>query len=148
MLQFLAGDMQHLKTHRCSVDVARNGINYTVLRKSASQLSFALLFSSIRAFSAKRTISNFRSNSRRGTCNNLQCATVPSTLLGLGSTIQGYVSLLHRSIFCEKKYLKFSLQFPAGDMQLLGGGYLCSHRCQCGDPRHHIQEEQHCLPSK
>jgi hypothetical protein len=33
------------------------------------QLSFALFFSSILAFSAKRNISNFRSNSRRGTCN-------------------------------------------------------------------------------
>jgi hypothetical protein len=33
------------------------------------QLSFALLFSSIRPVSAKRTISSFRSNSRRATCN-------------------------------------------------------------------------------
>ena len=33
------------------------------------QRSFALLFSSNRAVSAKRTISNFRSNSRRGTYN-------------------------------------------------------------------------------
>jgi hypothetical protein len=43
-------------THPCSVDVARNGINYTGLCKYTSQLSFALLFSSNRAASAKRTI--------------------------------------------------------------------------------------------
>jgi hypothetical protein len=33
------------------------------------ELSIALLFGFILAFSAKRTISNFRSNSRRKTCN-------------------------------------------------------------------------------
>jgi hypothetical protein len=71
----------------------------------------------------------------RGTCNNLQRATAPSMLLGLGSTIQRAVSLrfsffcttfqLHPSIFCQKNYLKISLQFLAGDMQLLGRSYLC-----------------------
>jgi hypothetical protein len=31
--------------HRCSVNIARNGINYTELCKSTSQVSFALLLS-------------------------------------------------------------------------------------------------------
>jgi hypothetical protein len=30
---------------------------------------------------------------------------------------------LHPSISCEKNYLKFSLQFPAWDMQLVGWSY-------------------------
>jgi hypothetical protein len=58
-------------THRRSINAARDGIHYTGLGKSTPQLSSVLLFRSIRAFSdlSKRTISNFRSNSWRGTCN-------------------------------------------------------------------------------
>jgi hypothetical protein len=92
--------------------------------KSSLRLPFALRFGSIRAFSAKRTISNFRSNSpRRGTCTNLHRAIAPSILLGLGSTIQGSVSLLfsflshyfqlHPSLFL-KELSQFFAPIPGG----------------------------------
>jgi hypothetical protein len=42
-----------------------------------------------------RTFLNFlRSNSWRATCNYLLCTTAPVILLGMGSTKQGWVSLL------------------------------------------------------
>jgi hypothetical protein len=46
-------------------------------------------------------------------------------------------------IFCEKNYLKFSLKFLVGDMQLLGRCYLCYQWCRCGDPQQYLAE-QHC----
>jgi hypothetical protein len=54
-------------------------------------------------------------------------------LLGTRSTIQSSVSLLLSfrlhyflapfELFCEKNYLKFSLQFPAGHMELPSNGH-------------------------
>jgi hypothetical protein len=81
-------------TNCCSVNAARIWINYTGICKSTSQLLFALLFSSVRALSTKRTISNFRSNSRRGTCNFLRCTAVRPMSLEMGSNMQGQVGLL------------------------------------------------------
>jgi hypothetical protein len=69
-LQFPAGHMERSSAGRCPFDSTRIAAKLgTELPTSECQLSFALLFSSIRALSAKRTISNFRSNSWRGTCN-------------------------------------------------------------------------------
>jgi hypothetical protein len=48
---------------------------------------------SYRLFSSKTFLKFLCSTSRRGTCN-LHCATAPSILLGLGSTLQDSVSLL------------------------------------------------------
>jgi hypothetical protein len=87
------------------------------------QLSFALLFSSIQALSAKMSTSNFRSNSRRGTRNYVltDCTTVSSLLI---LHQDGFVSLLlafhlHYFLalsehFCQKNYLTISLQFRRG----------------------------------
>jgi hypothetical protein len=85
------GEHRTISNDHCSLNFAWIVTNLGVGGKFARQLSFALLFVSV---SAKRTISKFRSNSRRGTCNNLHCTTAPSILLGFGSTIQGAVSLL------------------------------------------------------
>jgi hypothetical protein len=54
---------------RCSINSAPIITKLDAVGKSGHHLSFALLFSSIRAFSAKRTISKLCSNSRRATCN-------------------------------------------------------------------------------
>jgi hypothetical protein len=82
---------------------------------------------------------------RAGDMEHLQRAAALPMPLELRSTIQGYVSLLlsillhyfqlYPNIFCQKNFLKVSLQFPAGDMQLLGWRYLCRKR-ECGDLRH------------
>jgi hypothetical protein len=82
----LGGPHATSSTCHCSTNVARNWINYTGICKSTFQLSFALLFSSIRALSAKRTISNFRSNSRRVTWNHPWTDVAPSGLLQLQRT--------------------------------------------------------------
>jgi hypothetical protein len=76
------------------MNIARNAIDYTDLCKFTSQLSFALLFSSIRAFSTKRTISKFRSNSRRGHMEHLQRTAALSISLVMGFIVQGDVSIL------------------------------------------------------
>jgi hypothetical protein len=119
LLQFPAGHMQLISNEHYSPYSAWIAMKLGAVRQGSCQLSCALLFSSTRAFSTKRTFSNFRSNSWRGLYNNLQRATAPPILLGLGSTTQGSVSLpfgfLSRYFsappehFCEKNYLNFSL---------------------------------------
>jgi hypothetical protein len=63
--------MELPSTRHRPFNTARVGFNYTGIGKSALKLSFALLFSSIRAFFAEIIISKFRSNSRRATWNDL-----------------------------------------------------------------------------
>jgi hypothetical protein len=88
-----ARDMEPTPMRYRSFDIARIGFNIKGICKSALSLSFALLFGSVRAPSAKRTISNFRSNSWRGICNYLQRTIASTILFGMGSTLQVSVSL-------------------------------------------------------
>jgi hypothetical protein len=69
-----------IRERRCSVDSAPIATKLGAKVRGECQLSFALPFSSIREFSAKGTISNFRSNSRRDTCNYVltNCTIVSS----------------------------------------------------------------------
>jgi hypothetical protein len=73
-LQFPAGHMQLPSTRHCSFIIAGILLNQKGRCKSALRLSFEQLFSSIRSFPIKRTISNVRSNSRRGTWNDCRQA--------------------------------------------------------------------------
>jgi hypothetical protein len=101
-LQFPAGDMPQSLTRHRSFTAARIGFNYTGIGKSALKFSFALLFSSIRAASAKRTISNFRSNSRRATCN-LQGGAIYADggdIFAIGNITQrSLATLIYDSVF-------------------------------------------------
>jgi hypothetical protein len=112
---------------RCSFNSTRIATKFDAARRGKCQLSFVLLFSSTRTFSTKRTISKFRSNSRRVTWNCLKRPSLPQSCADHNKTwCSGYVLVLaficttfqlHPSIFCQKNYLKFSLQFPAGHME-------------------------------
>jgi hypothetical protein len=68
-LEFPAGHMELSLNGHCFFYSEPNAKKRGADNLGKCQLSFALLFSSIRTFPAKITISNFRSNSRRGTCN-------------------------------------------------------------------------------
>jgi hypothetical protein len=46
-----------------------------------------------------------------------------------------------RENFCEKNYLKFSLQFLAGNMKLLGRCYLCAKWCDYQVLHQHFREQ-------
>jgi hypothetical protein len=103
-----------------------------------------------RAFSAKRIISKFRSNSWRATWNIFNSVCLPQHFSDHDETwCSGSVWVLsficttfqlQLNIFYQKNYLKFSLQFLAGNMQLLGRSYYYLGS-QCGDLRHHISHE-------
>ena len=64
-----AGHMNLSVNGRRSVDSPSIATKLGAKERGKCQLSFALIFSSTRSVSAKRTISNFRSISWRATCN-------------------------------------------------------------------------------
>jgi hypothetical protein len=113
------------------------GLNYTGIGKSALQLSFALLFSSIRASSAKRTISNFRSNSWRRTCNSQKrCGTTTASACPGGSSCSSSRDCDISGQYCRNcasvsnlfhtwSFSDLSLRFPAGHMERSSNG-CCS----------------------
>jgi hypothetical protein len=70
LLQFPAGHMELPLTGRCALNSTRIATKLGTVGRGKCQLSVVPRFSSIRAFSAERTISKFRSNSRRGTYDN------------------------------------------------------------------------------
>jgi hypothetical protein len=116
--------MQHLQ--RSTAQPMSLGVVYKLwICKSTSQLSFALLFGSIREVSDKRTILNFRSNSRRGTCNFQGGASyaydganveIHDTIFDSNSA--DYVS---SSDPVSKNFPEFSLQFRRGTWNSKGG---------------------------
>jgi hypothetical protein len=88
-LQFPAGHMQLTSTGRQTLNSTRVATKLGPGRHGECQLSFALLFSSIQALSAKRTFSNFRSNSRRGIWNSVfRSAVLAPGLTGRAAVIQ------------------------------------------------------------
>ena len=101
-------------TGRCSFDSARIAIKREAVRRSKCQLSFVLLCSSIQAIFTKRTISNFRSNSRRGACR------AADFFVQMSRSTPALFS--ESSAEDVQKFPYFSLQFPAGDMQLTWTG--------------------------
>jgi hypothetical protein len=133
LLQFLAGHMELFVIERRPVGFAPIVTNLGAKEWGKCQLPFALLFSSIRAFSVKRTISNFRSNSRRATCIYRSTTAAPSTVLVLRRNLVQMVRLVVSFNFhyfssppdhlLPKELSKNFAPIPGGE--LLGWSNLC-----------------------
>jgi hypothetical protein len=149
-LQFPAGHMELPMTGRCSFDSTCIATKLDAGRWGKCQLSFALLFSSIRAYSTKELSQIFAQIPGGG---HASIFNAPSLLQHCSDWVQLHtgsgksaLQLLFEILFSfigassKKNYLKFSLQFLAGDMQLLGRSDLCQW-CKCRDPHQHFREQ-------